>query len=722
MISVKKITLLALSLLSASYAWVNEDGPTRIEFIDPISKKQFSVAPEFTQVNTIITDGVAQVHLIQTFVNPLTSTIQATYVFPLPHQGAVHGMTYITRDSLYRAEIMEKAKAQNIFDSVQNAGGSAALLLQITPNIFAQSLANVFALDTVQVHIFLSMPLAYQDGIFEFAFPTMVADRCCSEDGNAIYGSLTGWNPEANVNGPRIQFNVAIQSGYEYKSITSPSHPVSTFTLQEVAQTLQDRKVINSEQDLVLPHKRAVLLLQQNTYPNKDFVLRLERKNKGHEVNSMVWRADSLSDAFFMVDVFPDEFSTADDRPALDIMFLIDISGSQSGTPLEYQKQAVLRMLDRLNSNDRLCVMAFEDAQYFAFADTMRVASVSNIATAKTWVKNLQPMGGTALYTALQALMKIPNPENKHRTTILLTDGFITNETEIISYLQNLKPQPQVFVFGAGGNLNRNFLQNAAAIGNGFSTEIMLSESVNTRVDEAWAKIAGPQMSNLKLTFTGGVAYDILKPTSAVLYSGFPYRVYGRMNSKAKVQVKLVGDIAGKATTFLDTLDFSQKNYANWVTPKLWAREAIHLLEMADLYESNKDTILKLSLDYQVLSKYSAFIAYQAESFEEDWLSSPSWGAGNAITAVEEGATKPAKSKTFAWSELTIKRSPEGVLFTWGVQLGIKALEVRNAQGKLVARWVAGKDKAGQWQIMGDLRGALLVTAVTASGRFSKLF
>jgi hypothetical protein len=126
--------------------------------IDPVSKVQVAISTTFTRVNVVVTDAIAQVVVTQKFVNPFNTKSEAVYIFPLPDQGSVHGMKYEYHDSIYVAEIMDRAKAQAKYDSIKNSGGQAALLLQERPNIFMQRIASLGAGDTAFIEIKLSMP------------------------------------------------------------------------------------------------------------------------------------------------------------------------------------------------------------------------------------------------------------------------------------------------------------------------------------------------------------------------------------------------------------------------------------------------------------------------------------------------------------------------------------------------------------------------------------
>lgn len=598
-----------------------EDGPIRCEIWDPVDEEQFAIAPETTLVRILITDGIAQAVLTQTFVNPLSDTTDAKYVFPLPHDASVHGMNYMVDDKLIMAQIREREEAQQIYDSIAESGGNAALLVQEKPNIFQQSMANIPPGDTVKVNIFLSMPLKYVDGTYELAFPTFIGARCCSpgEGTGPVYGTITGadyWNPPANLDGPRVKFAVGIQTGFAINNISSPTHPVSVGEIDQYLPILQEHNLLESAADLIMEYTGAVVLDEVSTVPNSDFVLRFDRVNTSETFQSLsYWGLTGAEDLYFMYSLYPSEdLLSSDTRDPIEWLLLVDISGSQSGWPLTQEKAIASQILNHVQPDDRLGVLSFESKVRYTFADTIVPADPANISTARTFIEGLSATGGTDLLGAVQDILAIPPQNDMKRVFVFLTDGFITNENAIFEELQNSEQDLQLLTFGAGDNLNRYFLETAAEIGNGFSTEVTSGDDAAELTNAAMVKVQSPQIANISVTAGTGQNIDVEAPGSSVLYRGLPYTVYGKMSRGNSVNIPLTisGDKDGESVSFSDTIRLAGISDLNWSVPRLWAKKRINRLEYQEgTTEGNKDTIISVSLEHQVLSKYTAFIAFE---------------------------------------------------------------------------------------------------------------
>ena len=64
----------------------------------------------------------------QTFHNPTKEKIEAVYVFPLPHEGAVDDMTMVIGERKIVGVIKKRAEARAIYDQALAQGQTAALL------------------------------------------------------------------------------------------------------------------------------------------------------------------------------------------------------------------------------------------------------------------------------------------------------------------------------------------------------------------------------------------------------------------------------------------------------------------------------------------------------------------------------------------------------------------------------------------------------------------
>ncbi|MDB5104587.1 MAG: hypothetical protein JWP91_2276 [Fibrobacteres bacterium] len=687
--------------------------------IDPETKRQVAISPTFTRVNVVVTDAIAQAVVTQRFVNPFRSRTEVVYLFPLPDQGAVHGMEYRYHDSLYVAKIMEREKAQAAYDSIKQAGGQAALLLQERPNIFQQRIASMGPGETAFVEIRLSMPLKYADGELELAFPTRIGPRFQSGAAPKTAADLPVWDPPEERAGAGFQFNVLIQSGVEMGSIYSPTHPIDLGGLADMRKSLEERKLVEPNDKPTLAFTRALMLKAQPSYPNRDFVLRMKRAATAPDF-SVALSTDARGQGFFMLNLFPDPSLFAGKRSDMELVLLVDISGSQQGWPLDREKEIALNILSRLTPNDNVDVLAFSDQVAYAFGNnTPLPATAANIARAETFIRPLQVQGGTQLLDAVNAALAVPAKTGKQRYFVFLTDGQITNETAILAAIKNHPSRPTIFTFGAGSSVNRFFLEECAKVGNGFATPVVEGDAAGVLVESAWKRIESPQLQDIAIAFGGLAVKELMSPVSDRLYLGLPYRVSGMFDGEGPHTVTLTALKEGVPVTLSRTVDFSLRDAISWAVPKLWAREKIGQLTLAQgATFSNKDAIIRISEDFQVLSAYTAFLASQPQAVV------PGSGPGGIIV------TKLIEApRTRLFFDLTLRGN---LLFLdWKSPVEVAAIRIYDLHGRLLFQYRPGSraPAIGRWAWDGRDsnglklgRGRYLISVQTRGGTRNQVF
>lgn len=709
------LRLILLGLAFDAYADIPFDSlhGSSCGMVDPRTKLQVAISPIFTRVNVVITDAIAQVVVSQRFVNPFKATTETVYQFPLPDQGSVHAMKYIYHDTTYVAQIMERAKAQAKYDSIKNSGGKAALLLQEKPNIFMQRIATMNPGDTVNLEIRLSMPLKYVDGELELAFPTRIGPRFQSDSPMLL-------NPPEDRFGLEFEFNVLVESNLELSAITSPSHPIEVSDLSIARKILTDRQVLGSDVVPSMAYSKGVVLKTQVTYPNRDYVLRLKRAKTAPDF-SLAISKDPTGQGFFSLNLYPDPTTLVGKRSNLEVVLLVDISGSQAGWPLEREKEITLNILSRLSPSDNVDLLAFSDEVYYAFGTGTPVpATAQNVSKGEAFVRGLSVQGGTQLLAGVNAALAIPANPDKQRIFIFLTDGFITNETAILSAITNHPSKPSIFTFGAGNNLNRYFLEECAKVGNGFATLVVEGNAVGPLVDAAWKRIEAPQIENIQVFFGELETKDLLFPISNRLFLGLPYKLMGKFTGSGIHSVTMTGDQGGKPITITKLIDFSSWDILSWAVPKLWAREKIgQLMITQGTSESQKPAIIALSLSYQVLSQYTAFLAANPQALVPIISNS---GGGSPSEISKKPSLHPQFSLTFQG----------GLLFLdWRGGAKVQLIRIYDLQGRLVfsyrpmislvglTRWIwDGKDLHGR-----DLNlGLYLLSVTTQAGTQNRTF
>jgi Ca-activated chloride channel family protein len=180
-----------------------------------------------------------------------------------------------------------------------------------------------------------------------------------------------------------------------------------------------------------------------------------------------------------------------DARPPLDLVFLIDTSGSmESADKLPLLRQSLGLMLSKLRPEDRVAIVTYAGSSGVALEPT----SASETGKIRAALNNLQAGGSTAGHAGLEgayALAEDMHEDGRLGRVILATDGDfnvgLSGTEELTDYIAKKRDSGTYLnVLGFGrGNINDAVMQALAQNGNGQASYIdTLSEARKVLVDQ----------------------------------------------------------------------------------------------------------------------------------------------------------------------------------------------------------------------------------------------
>ncbi len=595
----------------------------------PDSTKEEVVIPSVkTVVKVIIGDGFAHGKVTQIFNNPFNLPFDATYVFPLPNDGAVHGMDFRTSKGLYHAEIMKKETAQNIYDTANAQGMQASLLTQVQDGIFVQNICNIPPKDSVKITITFSTPLVYDMEKFDFNFPTTIAEDRYGDNPLDPIIEFPHERPGAS-----LEFYVLILAPYKINNLSCPTHEVTIHPII-TEQTAINYDLISQDEhfpDGVNPS--LILLKSKPTIPNNDIVVRFSREEAQRDVSLLSY--NDGKDGYFAMQIYPDLHDTGQAPQLIDIVFVIDRSGSMGGNPIVLAREVVHKMLDKATPDDRISLLAFNSTHTSLFPEP-QPATAENLATAHSWIDQLDASGGTEMLAGVQKALQTPLTGGRVRILALITDGEIYGVDEMYAAIKNDPSSTTVFAFAVGARTNQELIDGAAEAGGGAGRHIVNFDDIAPTVEEFWKRIRIPQISNLSIDWgSPDIPTSIVCSEMSSLWYGMPIKIFGQYTSGGPRTITLSGYSNTTPVSESYNVHFVNNNKVCYFVPKIWARETIEYLmndQIAQNDEHNKDKILELSLAHTVLCKYTAFLAVADSLMDEN---------GNWVSAEEYYSNQP---------------------------------------------------------------------------------
>src|SRR5690348_9149141 len=344
--------LLAFTIFFAGWALgQSEDGalaPSRVGegcllYRSPLSGRYETVPLVHTDVTLDVRGLVAAATVTQQYVSNTNEPIEAIYVFPLPHDAAVYDMEIRIGNRVIRSVVKEREEAKRTYEAAKAQGKRTALVEEERPNIFTASVAHIMPGDRIDVRLRYVEPLRWEEGRVRLVFPMVVGPRYIPGT-EAIGHTGNGWAADtrdvpdasritppvrapATRSGHDISLTVDLDAGFQTASINSISHEI------KVGRSSDGRQ--------------RVELLTGATLPNRDFVLEIEQaKSSRPSTTLFLSPSGTPGETEFMLAAYPPTVSPSRRMP-VEMLYMIDISGSMEGTSIEQARGALLQALDR---------------------------------------------------------------------------------------------------------------------------------------------------------------------------------------------------------------------------------------------------------------------------------------------------------------------------------------------------------------------------------------
>lgn len=558
-----------------------------------------------TDVKTNINGIIAETYVTQIYTNEGKKPINAIYVFPGSTKVAVHGMTMQIGDEIIKAKIKERVEAKQEFEEAKNEGKSASLLEQERPNVFTMNVANIMPGDIVKVELHYTETITSTDGKYEFVFPTVVGPRYVSpatdvsDDHNDFTESpylMDGKTPPGSYN-----ITVNLNSAVPISNVNCQSHKIVTdINNNKALITLENPKEYAGNRDFIL-----------------DYTLTGSEINSGLMLNKGgIAGENTPKENFFMLTVQPPERVTLKDILPREYIFVLDVSGSMNGFPINTAKILIGNLVSSLRRTDTFNVILFAGTSAQMSPKSVPATSY-NINRALDLIEQEEGGGGTELVPALQSAIDIPRTsKDVARSVIIITDGYISEESEIFDIIGKNLGETDFFSFGIGDGVNRYLIEGIAKVGQGEAFVITDPAKADEEATNFRRYIQSPILRNIKVTYNGFDAYDVEPKKSPTLFAKKPIVMYGKWKGEAEGTIEITGT-KGNGETYRQVIqvDDAQPMENNSALPYLWARARVEQLmdyglqDDEDSMERFKKEVTQIGLDYSMLTPFTSFIA-----------------------------------------------------------------------------------------------------------------
>jgi hypothetical protein len=424
-----------------------------------------------------VVDRIAAHTLEQTYWNEEQSEIEAKYTFPLPENATVVEFAATFGDGrTITGNVQRQEVAKREYQQAIQQGRHAALLEEDRPDIFETSIGNLRAGEQVVVKVQYCLELPVEDDSVRLTIPSHVGARYSPEP------RMAGDSCESLVyhpNGSGAPFSATVMCEMgdgRIPAISSPTNP----SIQ-----VQQGELVG----------RVTAQVTEASL-SKDIVICIKPENLFQPV--IAWEEWSKHGTqALMLSLVPKFELPMIEKP--DVVFVVDCSGSMNGQRIEQSKRAMQIFMRSMPEGCRFNIVKFGHSFKFLSQQSLEYCD-ENIDRASSYINEIgADMGGTEILKPLEFVHSLPSQPGYSRQVIVLTDGQVRNERQVIDFAGST--QSRVFSLGIGSGVSTFLVKGLARVTNGHASFVQDNEKLEPVCIALLRKALTPAVTNIQISW-----------------------------------------------------------------------------------------------------------------------------------------------------------------------------------------------------------------------------
>ncbi|MCP4891529.1 MAG: VWA domain-containing protein [Planctomycetaceae bacterium] len=545
-------------------------------------------------VRVTINNSIAVTQVDQVFVNTENRQVEALYTFPVPREASVSNFSMWIDGKEMVGEVVEKARAREIYESYKQKRRDPGLLEQVD---FKQFEMRIFPIaagaeQRIRIEYYQQLPVDHDWATYVYPLAT----------------DVRGQQIDSRVKG-RFSITVDVKSEVPIKELSSESHA-------------EDFVVVSHEPN----YAQAAMELTEGDL-SRDIVMAFQTKRPRTGLD-LITSHPAGEDGFFMMTLTPgaDLSSTAE---PMDYVFLLDISGSMArDEKLSISRQSMSAFIDSLGPEDRFECLAFNLTPTPLF-QSLRQASSDHLAQARQFFESQRARGGTVLQPAISAAYAYRDAD-RPLNVILLSDGMteVGEQAELLRLIESRPAGVRVFCIGVGNEVNRPLLHQLANQAGGLAAFVSTEDSFRRQAYLMRQKLIRPAIEKVAVDFGGAAVTDVEPTELGDLFYGTPLRLLGRYNASGSVKITLTGTVQGGPWKEVVEMELPTGDEGNSEIERMWAYQRVQRLmneERGSLANERQDRgtqrneIVRLCEAYSIVSPYASMLVLENNEEYRRW-------------------------------------------------------------------------------------------------------
>ncbi|XP_054452706.1 von Willebrand factor A domain-containing protein 5B1 [Anoplopoma fimbria] len=346
-------------------------------------------------------------------------------------------------------------------------------------------------------------------------------DRTLESEQQCAYAIFT--SPAANLAPYELNFQLLVRGACLLAGLESPTHALradadpSAQSASATYITLAQEHPFDRHIEIILhlsePHSPLVILergrlsfsqYEQQIYSRRDFIRCIRKDSQPERKLEFVrkrYHKDILSSPVLMLNFCPDLLREPLElhKATRELLFLVDRSGSMSGTNLHRVKDAMVVALKSLPSGTMLNIVGFGTTIKPLFTSSKLCTDVTLIQALEYIQRMRADMRGTNLLGALSWVYQQPMQRSYPRQVFIITDGSITNVAKVLELVRRNTCAGRCFGLGLGPRVCRRLLQGVAKLTGGTTEFLDDEERLQPKLIKSLKKAFEPVLTDVRI-------------------------------------------------------------------------------------------------------------------------------------------------------------------------------------------------------------------------------
>ena len=545
------------------------------------------------KVSVDIRDQIARTVIDQTFVNNTNSTLEGVFYFPLPQDASISGFGMWINGELVEADVVEKQRAREIFETILREKRDPALLEWTGGNIFKARVFPILGNSEKRIKITYTQVLPRRGNKYVYRY--------------SLESEMLRQTPLS-----QLAIDVKVNSSVPLTKVSCPTHET---------------------RDELTENSAHVEFARQEYSPKRDFEVAVEVANSLPSLVAIPHRRGD--DGYFLLQMTPPGGSGAwqpvfdrnmiPDGDPVKLLIVADTSASMSESARRNQTAFITSLISSLSKADQFDV-AVCDVDCTWKYDELQPASADAAEAVGEWLDNRESLGWTDLERTFQNVLKRAQEGTR---VIYVGDGTVnTYSADNVAFANRLKRmfQDSKAVFHSvtvGNSYESIVLQAMASIGGGSLHSVSGERGERTPEQVAFEllnQIARPAIRDLEVSFEGVKVARVYPGELPNLTPGTQQILVGRYlpeGADRQGTVTITGRRAGQSFSWKAPIVLKDAEKGNSFIPRLWARAHLDFLLRQGATADIQDQIIDLSERFHIITPYTSLLVLESDADRE---------------------------------------------------------------------------------------------------------